>query len=110
MEKQGGLAKSSSLESSTVFSVEQLKQLYSRAVEEPNLSVPRNDLIKCPDCGEEILMIPTLSVMNVAIEKHVRYHKAQLKFDPFERQRTAIKIRLSLTSQVLQRACNLQKA
>ncbi|MGF3522856.1 MAG: hypothetical protein ACQXXJ_07145, partial [Candidatus Bathyarchaeia archaeon] len=94
----------------STFNAEQLKQLYRCAVEEPNLPASKSDLIKCPECGEEILMIPTVHVMNVAIENHVRRHKAQLKTDSVKRQQTALKIKLSLTLQVLQRACHLQKS
>jgi len=88
-----------------VYDEEKLKAIYHKVVEEPNLNSPRKGFIRCPECGEEILMIPTLRVMNQAIERHVRMHKEQLRTDPIKEHQTAIFVRLSLTGQVLQCAC-----
>jgi hypothetical protein len=90
------------------FDNEKLEQIYLKVVEMPNKNSLKRGFIKCPQCGEEILMIPTLRVMNDAIENHVRKHKELLKDDPIKEHRIAIGIRLSLTGQVLQQACNLQ--
>ncbi len=108
MERQGGLIKGHSNLTQSTFDTERLKYLYRCAVEEPNIAFSKRGFIKCPECGAEILMIPTLRVMNCAIENHVRHHKAQLKTDLIKRQQTAIRIRLSLMNQVLQQACRLQ--
>jgi len=35
--------------------------------------------IKCPECGEEILLLPTLKLMTTAIENHVNTHRMQTK-------------------------------
>jgi hypothetical protein len=78
-----------------------IEEMYLKAVTEPNGNYQRRGYIKCPQCGEEILMIPTLKIMNQAIEGHVQIHKEQLKDKPFQRQRTAIQIRLDLAQQVL---------
>jgi hypothetical protein len=87
---------------------EKLEQIYQKVVEAPNKNCLKRGFIKCPECGEEILMIPTLRVMNDAIENHVHKHKEQLKDDPIKEHQMAISIRLCLTGQVLQQACNLQ--
>ena len=92
----------------STFDDEDLKQIYLRVIEEPNKDCSRRGFIKCPECGEEILMIPTLRVMHSAIEKHVHVHKEQLKNNPIKEHQTAISIRLDLMSQVLQQACRLQ--
>lgn len=94
--------------SDPLFDNENLKQIYLRTIEEPNKDCSKRGFIRCPECGEEILMIPTLRVMNSAIENHVHVHKEQLKTDPIKEHQTAISIRLDLMSQVLQQACRLQ--
>jgi hypothetical protein len=90
------------------FDNEKLEQIYQKVVGTPNKNSLKRGFIKCPQCGEEILMIPTLRVMNNAIENHVRKHKELLKDDPIKEHQMAISVRLSLTGQVLQKACNLQ--
>ena len=85
-----------------------LKELYERAVELPNKNVPSKGFIRCPECGEEILMIPTLRVMSEAIENHVRKHKELLKDTPIREHQIAIFVRLSLMTQVLQLSCKPQ--
>ncbi len=92
----------------TTYDAEKLKALYQKVVEEPKKVIPKKGFIKCPECGEEILMIPTLRVMNEAIENHVRLHKDQLKDDPIKMHQKAISIRLTLMGQVLQLACRQQ--
>jgi len=87
------------------YNEERLKLIYEKAVKIPNMNSVQKGCIKCPDCGEEILIIPTLRVMHRAIENHVCKHKEQLKADPIKEHQTAILIRLSLTGQVLQYAC-----
>lgn len=88
------------------YNEETLRAIYQRVIEEPNKTVTKKGFIKCPECGEEILMIPTLRVMHEAIENHIHMHKEQLKSDPIKEHQIAITIRLSLTGQVLQYACN----
>jgi hypothetical protein len=83
---------------------EGLRQIYEKVVAEPNRGYVRNGFIKCPECSEEILMVPTLSKMNEAIENHVRIHKDLLKADSTLKYREAIHIRLVLMEQVLQQA------
>jgi hypothetical protein len=90
------------------FDNEKLGQMYYKVVEAPNKNSLKRGFIKCPQCGEEILVIPTLRVMNNAIESHVRKHKDLLKDDLIKGYHMAISIRLSLTGQVLQQVCNLQ--
>jgi hypothetical protein len=80
---------------------DKLRSIYHKTVEQPNKSVAKKGFIRCPECGEEILMIPTLRIMNVAIENHVLIHKEQLKANPITQHQTAIFIRLSLMDQVL---------
>ena len=93
----------------TAFDEDKLAKIYLRVVEKPNLGMPKKGFIRCPDCGEEILMIHTLRVMQQAIENHVCKHKNSLKGKPIKRQQIAILVRLSLMSQVLHYAYKPQK-
>ncbi len=81
-----------------------LEELYLKVVSGPNDDHLRRGFIKCPDCGDEILMSPTLRKMNQAIENHVKVHKEILKDRPILKQQTAMQIRLDLAQQVLQQA------
>ena len=90
------------------YNDDKLREIYTKVVEEPNRCTIRKGFIRCPECGEEILMIPTLRVMSDAIENHVQKHKEHLKDDPIKKHQTAIFIRLSLMTQVLQQACKPQ--
>ena len=89
----------------TIYDEQKLQAIYHKVIEEPNINSRKMDFIKCPQCGEEILMIPTLRVMYEAIENHICAHREQLKRDPIEEHQKAISIRLSLTGQVLECAC-----
>ena len=80
---------------------EQLNQMYTKVVEEPNLGHLKRTFIKCPECSEEILMIPTLKAMNEAIENHVKLHKEMLKTNPLMMHSKSMNIRLDLAKQVL---------
>lgn len=86
------------------FDESRLREIYLKVVEEPNKCSYRKDCIKCPECGEEILMIPTLRVMNQAIENHIHRHKEELRDAPIKEHQIAITIRLALVCQVLQQA------
>ena len=81
-----------------------LRQMYLKVVKEPNRCCPRKGFIKCPECGEWILMIPTLSKMNEAIENHVEIHKEPPNDNHFFKSNSVFHIRLSLAQQVLQEA------
>lgn len=87
---------------------EKLQQIYERVVEAANKELPRKGLIKCPDCSEEILVIPSLKLMSKAIQNHIQGHREQLKSEPIKEYQTAIRIRLSLMEQIMQQACRLQ--
>ncbi len=93
-----------------VYDEESLQAIYRRVVVQPNQNLAKTGFIKCPDCGQEILMIPTLRIMHEAIENHINVHKEQLKQNPIMEHQTAISIRLSLTGQVLQYACKPKAA
>jgi len=65
---------------------------------------PAKKYIRCPQCGEEILMVPTLGEMIEVIENHVELHKKHPKNDvPFTHIKTPT-IRIDLTQQVLLQA------
>jgi hypothetical protein len=69
--------------------------------------------IRCPDCGEEIMMVPVLSEMIEAIENHLATHKeprAQLSHDIPLHHPKAPELRENLTEQVLQRAAEISDA
>jgi hypothetical protein len=81
-----------------------LEEMYHKVVSEPNDNYLKRGYIKCSQCGDLILMIPTLKAMNTAIENHVKVHKELLKSQPFQMQKTAIQVRLNLAQQVLRNA------
>jgi len=89
----------------SVYNEEKLRTLYLKVVEEPRRAAATRNLIICPECGAKILMIPTLRVMNEAIENHIQIHKEQLKDDPIRAHQKAISIRIALMGQVLQKSC-----
>ena len=78
-----------------------LRQMYLKVVSEPNHDCFNTGFIKCPECSEEILMIPSLRAMNDAIENHVKAHKETLKTNPIMMHSKSINIRLDLAQQVL---------
>ncbi len=86
------------------FTNESLSEMYTKVVSEANIFQHKKGFIKCSQCGEEILMIPTLRKMNEAIENHVKIHKASSEEDFFLKQNTAMHVRLDLVHQVLQEA------
>ena len=69
--------------------------------------------IRCPDCGEEIVMVPVLSQMIESIESHISTHKTHVETPknalPLDRP-IVPKIRENLTEQVLQRAAEISDA
>jgi hypothetical protein len=83
---------------------ERIKQMYAKAVMEPNSVYVKKGFIKCPECGEEILMLPSLRKMNEAIENHVKLHKELLKNSPLISNIKSMNIRLDLAQQVLLQA------
>jgi hypothetical protein len=69
--------------------------------------------IRCPDCGEEIMMVPVLSQMIEAIENHISSHKPHGDAPRSELpllHPKAPEIRENLTEQVLQRAAEISDA
>lgn len=79
---------------------EKLKQMYTKVVV-PNRSQVHKGFIRCPACGEEILITPTLKKMNEAIENHVQYHKNELESNLLLKYTKPINIRLALVKQIL---------
>ena len=61
----------------------------------------KKGLIRCPECGEEILITPTLRQMNEAIEDHVQLHKEKPEPNLILKYATPISVRLALVKQVL---------
>ena len=64
----------------------------------------RMKCIRCPECNEEILMVPTLGKMIEAIENHVSMHKRQPNICMTMDRPKAPSICINLTEQVLQQA------
>jgi hypothetical protein len=83
---------------------DKLRELYLKVVSEPNDSYFKRGFIRCPECGEEILMVPTLHKMSEAIENHVKLHKELPGGSPLLNQQVAMHIRLDLAQQVLVQA------
>jgi hypothetical protein len=86
------------------YNNESFREMYLKVVTEPSDRHLRKGFIKCPECGEEILMIPTLREISTAIENHVKTHKELLMDSPLLKQQTAMHVRLDLAQQVLQQA------
>ena len=84
------------------------------ASKQPQESTSENiRYIRCPDCGEEIMMVPVLGQMIEAIENHITTHKepsGEPKRDLPIQHPTAPCIRENLTEQVLQRAAEISDA
>jgi DNA-directed RNA polymerase subunit RPC12/RpoP len=68
----------------------------------------QNRYIRCPDCGEQIMMVPDVTQMIEAIENHISTHKVgeYPKHDPIMHPKAPI-IREDLTEQVLMRAAEI---
>jgi uncharacterized protein with PIN domain len=79
---------------------ETLRQMYEKVVG-LNCSSIKKSFITCPECGEEILITPTLSEMNEAIEIHVQLHKARIEPNLLLKYSKPINIRLALAKQIL---------
>jgi hypothetical protein len=65
--------------------------------------------IRCPDCGEQILMVPVLAEMIESIENHISTHKDHCEYpknDPIQHPKAPI-LREDLTEQVLMRAAEI---
>ena len=81
--------------------------MYGNVGNEENSS--NQKYIRCPDCGEQILMVPVLSQMIESIENHISTHKDHAdypKHDPIEHPKAPC-IREDLTEQVLVRAAEI---
>jgi hypothetical protein len=69
--------------------------------------------IRCPDCGEEIIMVPVLGQMIEAIENHLATHKEHADYHkhdlPLSHPKTP-RIEEDLAEQVLQRAAEISDA
>jgi hypothetical protein len=67
--------------------------------------------IRCPDCGEEIMMVPVLSQMIEAIENHISTHREHPhpRDDSLPHPR-APNIEETLAEQVLTRAAEISDA
>jgi DNA-directed RNA polymerase subunit RPC12/RpoP len=66
-----------------------------------------NKFIRCPDCGEQILMVPVLSQMIEAIELHLASHKDHPKFALSMPRPQAPAMHEDLAEQVLLRAAEI---
>jgi len=67
----------------------------------------RMKCIRCPECGEEILMVSTLGKMIEAIENHVSSHRRQPNTDVTIPRLITTSVRTNLTEQVLQLASEI---
>lgn len=66
--------------------------------------------ISCPHCGEQILMMPSLSLMIEAIENHLSTHRGNgeyPKVDPIQHPKAPSSISEDLAEQVLIRAAEI---
>ena len=67
----------------------------------------RMTCIRCPECGGEILMLPTLGKMVEAIENHISVHRTQQSNVTCEDTLKPANIRTDLTEQVLEQASRM---
>ena len=68
-----------------------------------------NKFIRCPECGEQIQMVPSLTDMITAIEDHISIHREHAKSDLPVGQINAPCIREDLTEQVIIQAAALRE-
>jgi hypothetical protein len=78
--------------------------MYAKVVTEPNQIYFKKEFIKCPECGEEILVTQSLKMMNDAIENHVKVHKMLTNDNSFMMHSKSINVRLDLAQQILLQA------
>src|SRR6266545_4199405 len=79
---------------------EKLRENYFKVVCSNQIYVKKG-LIKCPECGEEILITPNLSKMNLVIENHVQIHRLETESNILLKHTKPISIRLNLANQIL---------
>jgi hypothetical protein len=72
---------------------------------EVSFETPR--YIRCPDCGEQIMMVPVLSQMIEAIENHISTHQVNIEKPKPDLEIKPPELREDLTVQVLQRAAEI---
>ncbi len=63
-------------------------------------------LLRCPDCGAEILLIPDLKAMSASIEDHALQHKSKIA-DPEKAEAETERIRSILIMRVLLKVVKL---
>ncbi len=68
-----------------------------------------NKYIRCPDCGEQILMMPNLSQMIECIENHLSTHEANAKLNPIVKHLREPVIEESLAEQALLTAADMKE-
>jgi len=61
--------------------------------------------IKCPVCDEEILIVPSLPHMKVAIRNHIKKHRGH----GIRNIQVCMKIRSSLVHQVLEKVAKMRE-
>ena len=79
---------------------DKLSQMYTKVVGSNQIYLKKG-FIKCPECGKEILIVPTLRKMNEAIENHVQLHKEETAPNLLIKHTKPISIRLALAQQIL---------
>jgi hypothetical protein len=79
-----------------------LRAIYEKVIDSG--SEVKKGFIKCPECGEEILITAALNKMNEAIENHVDLHKAIPESNLLLKYTKPINIRLALARQILQKS------
>lgn len=76
-------------------------------IKETDNQQPPKKYIRCPECGEEILMVPTLGQMIEIIESHVISHRKQTNNDATLAHLKTPTIRVDLTQQVILQASDM---
>jgi hypothetical protein len=76
-------------------------------VDNANIFFSKMRCIRCPECGEEILMVPTLEKMIEAIENHISTHRKQQSSETNEATLKPADIRTDLSEQVLEQASKM---
>ena len=71
------------------------------------VKLSRMKCIRCPQCGAEILMVPTLAKMVEAIENHISLHRKQTTSYASVASPNTPSIRAGLTEQVIQQASDM---
>ena len=81
--------------------LEKIAEIYDRVVIIQDTPIKKGYIV-CPECNQEILLVPTLRKMNEAIENHINKHRLEIEDNPLIKHIKPINIRLALARQTIE--------